>query len=85
MSAHDEARKPVEYFAAERARLLAQLETVESSLHMRMREMREVGATQLEVLTASGYRSMDAVRKILDPEVKAGAARARARKRENVA
>lgn len=73
-------------FAAEahglrRAELLAELEKIEALLHREMRLMRDGGATQVEIMAASGYRSIDAVRKILDPAVKAGAAEARKRRR----
>jgi hypothetical protein len=66
-------------FAAEalgltRTELLAQLAEVEAKLHEEMRAMRETGATLQEILAASGYRSIDGVRKILDPAVRAAAA-----------
>lgn len=67
-----------------RARLLAELAAVEGKLHHEMRLMREGGASQVEVMAASGYRSIDGVRKILDPAVKRGAAQARQRKRLKV-
>lgn len=63
-----------------RAALLAELAEVEAQLHAAMRERRAEGATLQEILTASGYRSVDGVRKILDPEVKGKAAAARHRK-----
>lgn len=64
-----------------RARLLAELAAVESKLHHEMRLMREGGATQAEIMAASGYRSIDGVRKILDPAVRDQAAAARKRRR----
>jgi hypothetical protein len=74
-------RNYTEHWARERASLLSQLAAVEENLHLRMRQYREAGATQLEVLKASGYASMDAVRKILDPAVKTAAAQTRAARR----
>lgn len=53
---------------------------VEAQLHAAMRERRADGATLQEIIAASGYRSIDAVRKILDPAVKGKAALARRRK-----
>ena len=66
-----------------RGELLDQLELVEFELHREMRLMREGGATLQEIIAASGYRSIDGVRKILDPAVKRGAADARTRRRRN--
>ena len=78
------AAEMVKALGRQRAELLAQAGQVEGYLHEAMRSMREAGATQLEVLTASGYASMDAVRKILDPAVKAAAADTRARRRQTL-
>lgn len=72
----------VEALGLRRGELLAELAKVEKDLHHEMRLLREDGASQVEVMAASGYRSIDAVRKILDPAVKAGAAQARKRRRE---
>lgn len=63
-----------------RAQLLAELAEVEADLHRWMREMRTDGATLQEIIAASGYRSIDTVRKILDPAVKRKAAAARQRR-----
>jgi hypothetical protein len=71
----------VEVLGARRTRLLAELAAVEDRLHGHMREMRADGATLQEILTASGYRSIDGVRKILDPDVKRAAADGRSRNR----
>lgn len=73
--------RSIEDLAASRVYLLAELAMVEEQLHREMRAMREAGATQVEIMAASGYRSIDAVRKILDPAVKQGAAAARKRRR----
>ena len=64
----------VKAYGEERTALLARLEMVEALLHNGMREMRADGATQQEILAASGYRSIDGVRKILDPAVREAAA-----------
>lgn len=68
-----------------RAALLAALTVTEAALHVDMRRMREGGATLQEIIAASGYRSIDGVRKILDPAVKRGAADSRTRRRRNSA
>jgi hypothetical protein len=57
-----------------RAALLAELADVEAQLHDEMRAMRAAGATLQQILAASGYRSVDGVRKILDPAVREAAA-----------
>ena len=72
-----------ELLGATRTRLLNDLADTEASLHREMRLMREGGATLQEIIAASGYRSIDGVRKILDPAVKRGAADARTRRRRN--
>ena len=77
----DALRAVIEKQAAHRAEVLAELEALERALHGNMRTYRDGGATQVEVMAASGYRSLDAVRKILDPAVKTKAAAARSRKR----
>ena len=64
-----------------RAQLLAELAEVETQLHERMREMRTDGATLQEIIAASGYRSITAVRQILDPAVRDAAAKRRQRVR----
>lgn len=71
----------VEALGLRRSELLAELAKVEKDLHHEMRLLREGGASQVEIMAVSGYRSIDAVRKILDPAVKAGAAEARKRRR----
>lgn len=69
-----------EALALQRSELMRHLAEVEGELHKHMRAMRDGGATQVEIMAASGYRSIDAVRKILDPQVRAGAAAARKRR-----
>jgi hypothetical protein len=64
----------VEMLGNRRAALLAELAEVEAALHVAMRERRAEGATLQEILAASGYRSIDGVRKILDPAVRDAAA-----------
>ena len=64
-----------------RTTMLAALAQVEEELHHEMRLMRENGATQVDIMAASQYRSIDAVRKILDPAVRDKAAAARKRGR----
>ncbi len=71
----------IEAQSARRDRLLVELKQLERELHEDMRAYRDGGATQVEVMAASGYRSLDAVRKILDPAVKTKAAAARAARR----
>lgn len=71
----------VEALGIRRARLLEALAEVEAELHCEMRALREAGATQVEIMAASGYRSIDGVRKILDPAVRDGAAAARKSRR----
>lgn len=75
--------RTVRRLGEERALLLAKLDLVEKDLHVEMRAMRAEGATLQEIITASGYRSIDGVRKILDPAVKRGAADARTRRRRS--
>lgn len=77
----DSLQSSVEHLGARRVELLAELAEVEGLLHANMRRMRDEGATQVEVMTASQYRSIDAVRKIVDPAVKEAAAAARKAKR----
>ena len=64
----------VETLGNRRAALLAELAEVEAKLHQAMRERRAEEATLQEILAASGYRSIDGVRKILDPAVREAAA-----------
>lgn len=73
----------VEQLRARRLRLLDALEVVETELHLEMRAMRAAGATLQEIIAASGYRSIDGVRKILDPAVRRGAADARTKRLRN--
>jgi hypothetical protein len=54
----------------ERLRLLAALEVVEAGLHAEMRAMREAGATWYEICVASGYTSVNGVKKIVLPGVR---------------
>lgn len=75
-------RETVKHVARHREELLAALAETEKLLHYNMREMRKAGATQVEIMTASGYRSLDAVRKILDVRAKELAAQARRDQRE---
>lgn len=72
-----------ETLGLQRVKLLADLVVVEAELHREMRALREAGATQAEIMAASGYRSIDGVRKILDPAVRDQAAAARKRRRLN--
>ena len=71
----------VQELGARRGELMAELAEGEAMLHVEMRAMRTDGATLQEILAASGYRSIDGIRKILDPGVKRGAANARRRRR----
>lgn len=71
MNAPDFAVDETYRLGCRRSDLLDELAIVEVELHARMREMRACGATLQEIIDASGYRSINGVRRILDPEVKA--------------
>lgn len=81
MSAQADTEKLVGELGTRRVELLAELADVEERLATAMREMRTAGATQAQVMVMSGYRSIDGVRKILDPAVRAAATDTRKRRK----
>lgn len=51
-----------------RSRLLAELAEVEEKLRPAMSKMRSVGYTWQEIIAASGYASIEGVKKAIDPQ-----------------